>query len=275
MVTYLWIALGGALGSVSPASIAIAMIRLTGPQFPWGTILINISGSFIIGLFGTLTGADGRFGVPADARAFVMVGFCGGFTTFSSFSLQTLDLARDGRFGQALANIGLSLLLCLAAVAAGHYAAAAANGSGVRVHAMGGASISKVVVTILDQPDGAPTLLSIAERLLEVGGGGRLQVLAIRTPPATTIMPTEEVLTADRETEIRAEQDHWARQLKSVLDRWSSQPRTRDIEADWIDVEGDLAPIIREYGSRAEGRGRVARAARGRARQAGLACGAL
>ncbi len=74
-------------------------------QFPWGTILINIVGSFIIGFFGALTASDSRLQVHADARAFVMVGICGGYTTFSSFSLQTLDLFRDGKPGAAVANI--------------------------------------------------------------------------------------------------------------------------------------------------------------------------
>jgi CrcB protein len=119
-MTYLWVGLGSALGGMARHGMTIAMIRLAGPEFPWGTILINVSGSFVIGLFGTITGVDGRVEVPSDARAFVMVGLCGGFTTFSAFSLQTLDLARDGRWGLALANILLSVLLCLAAVAIGH-----------------------------------------------------------------------------------------------------------------------------------------------------------
>jgi CrcB protein len=119
-MTYLWVGLGSALGGMARHWMTIAMIRLAGPEFPWGTILINVSGSFIIGLFASLTGVDGRFEVPSDGRAFVMVGLCGGFTTFSAFSLQTLDLARDGRWGLALANTLLSVLLCLAAVAIGH-----------------------------------------------------------------------------------------------------------------------------------------------------------
>jgi CrcB protein len=127
MIGYLWIGLGGALGSVGRAWLAVTVARITGPQFPWGTILINIVGSFVIGFFGTLTASGSRFPVPADARAFVMIGICGGFTTFSSFSLQTLELARDGRMAQALGNIGLSVTLCLSAVAAGHYGAAAIN----------------------------------------------------------------------------------------------------------------------------------------------------
>lgn len=125
-MTYLWIAIGGALGSVGRAWLALLVARLTGPQFPWGTILINVVGSFVIGLFATLTApAGGRVSVPPDARAFVMVGICGGFTTFSSFSLQTLELARADQYGHALANVALSIVLCLASVAAGYYSGAA------------------------------------------------------------------------------------------------------------------------------------------------------
>ena len=97
-------------------------------SLPLGTIAINISGSFLIGFFGTLTLHNGRFPAPEAARLFVMVGFCGGFTTFSSFSLQTLDLLRGGAWTRALVNIAASLLLCLAAVAAGHVLAAYING---------------------------------------------------------------------------------------------------------------------------------------------------
>jgi CrcB protein len=125
MISYLWIAVGGAAGSVARAWLAFAVARITGPQFPWGTILINVLGSLVIGFFSTLTVSGSRFAVPVDVRAFVMVGICGGFTTFSSFSLQTLELVRDGRMAQALGNIVLSVMLCLAAVAAGHCGAAA------------------------------------------------------------------------------------------------------------------------------------------------------
>jgi protein CrcB len=107
------------------AWLAVTVARITGPQFPWGTILINFTGSFVIGFFGTLTASDSRFAVPVDVRAFVMVAICGGFTTFSSFSLQALELARGGRVAQALGNIALSVVLCLLAVAAGHYGAGA------------------------------------------------------------------------------------------------------------------------------------------------------
>ena len=123
----LWIALGGALGSVARYWIASWALPIS-RHLPWGTIGINIAGSFVIGFFGTLTLEGGRHPAPEWARLFVMVGLCGGFTTFSSFSLQTLDLLRGDAWGRALGNVGLSVLLCLAAVAAGHAAAAQLNG---------------------------------------------------------------------------------------------------------------------------------------------------
>ncbi len=124
---YLAVGLGGALGSVGRAWLGVAVARLTGPEFPWGTILINIIGSFVIGFFGAATTGGGRFAVPAELRAFVMLGLCGGFTTFSSFSLQTLDLVRSGRPAQAAANVALSVVLCLLAVSAGFASGAAAR----------------------------------------------------------------------------------------------------------------------------------------------------
>ena len=124
MLTYFLVALGGAIGSVARLWLSVYVATLLGLTFPWGTILINVSGSLVIGFFGTLTGPDGRIAVPLNTRAFVMVGLCGGFTTFSAFSLQTLVLARDGRLFHAGANIVLSVVLCLAAVALGHWLAA-------------------------------------------------------------------------------------------------------------------------------------------------------
>ncbi|MBP0446569.1 fluoride efflux transporter CrcB [Roseomonas sp. SSH11] len=117
MRTYLWIALGGALGSLARAWGSALALRLAGAGFPWGTIAINVTGSFVIGAFAAFSM---RSGAHPDLRAFVMVGLCGGFTTFSAFSLQTLELLQDGRMLSALANVALSVLLCLGAAAAGH-----------------------------------------------------------------------------------------------------------------------------------------------------------
>ncbi len=132
MAQTLWIAAGGALGSVARYWLAVWALPLS-QRLPWGTIGINVAGSFLIGFFGTLTLAGGRHPAPEWLRLFVMVGICGGFTTFSSFSLQTLDLLRADAWGRALANVGVSVLLCLASVAAGHHAAAELNGGAVQV----------------------------------------------------------------------------------------------------------------------------------------------
>jgi CrcB protein len=99
-----------------------------GETFPWGTLLVNVAGSFVIGFFATVTGPDGRYLVGTEARQFVMVGFCGGYTTFSSFALQTLMLAAAGQPVRAAANVAASLALCLAGVWLGHRAATAING---------------------------------------------------------------------------------------------------------------------------------------------------
>ena len=123
MWTYFWVALGGAIGSVARLWLSVQVGLATGLGFPWGTILVNIIGSLVIGFVATLTGPNGRVVVPIEAQAFVMVGLCGGFTTFSAFSLQTLELARDGRLLYAGANIMLSVVLCLTAVAIGDWLA--------------------------------------------------------------------------------------------------------------------------------------------------------
>ena len=126
--TYLWIAIGGALGSMARFWMTNAVAAITGPRFPWGTIAINVIGSFVIGLVAFMAEPVGRISMSFDIRAFILVGICGGYTTFSSFSLQTFELARTGHWFEAGANIGLSVVLCLVAVWAG-YAAAAVLGT--------------------------------------------------------------------------------------------------------------------------------------------------
>ncbi|THD78591.1 MAG: fluoride efflux transporter CrcB [Phenylobacterium sp.] len=119
-MTYLWIAIGGAMGSMARYACGDLAARAWGEAFPWGTLLINILGSFVIGVFATLTGPDGRWLVPLDARLFVTVGLCGGYTTFSSFSLQTLNLIRNGDGVAAVGNVVGSVVLCLLGVWAGY-----------------------------------------------------------------------------------------------------------------------------------------------------------
>jgi CrcB protein len=124
---YLWVAVGGAIGSVARYALANAMTLAVGAAFPWGTLLINIIGSFVISFFGVLTGMNARFPMPAEARIFVTVGLCGGFTTFSAFSLQTVELARTGHPVRAVLYVAASAALCIIACAAGYASAATLN----------------------------------------------------------------------------------------------------------------------------------------------------
>lgn len=127
MITYLWVAVGGALGSIARFGLSSLIANAFGQTFPWGTMAANVSGSLVIGFFATLTGPDGRLLVPGDVRQFVIVGLCGGYTTFSSFSWQTLTLAADGEYLRAGLNVLGSVALCLTAVWLGFMAGGAIN----------------------------------------------------------------------------------------------------------------------------------------------------
>ena len=122
---YLVVALGSALGGVLRYACTLLAAAWLGEALPWGTILINAVGSFVIGGFAAATGPDARWPASVALRTFVMVGLCGGYTTFSSFSLQTVELLQRGDLVGAGANVGLSVALCLAAVWLGHAGGAA------------------------------------------------------------------------------------------------------------------------------------------------------
>lgn len=127
MLAYLWIALGGALGSVARYAVSEAIGHVAPSGFPWGTLLVNATGSFVIGVFAALATPDGPWAVSPNARLFVAIGICGGYTTFSSFSLQSLNLMREGAMGPALVYIAASVVLCLAGVWLGFAAGALAR----------------------------------------------------------------------------------------------------------------------------------------------------
>lgn len=112
----LWIGCGGAIGTMLRFWISGVVAQAVGERFPVGTLVINVTGSFVIGLFASVTAPQGRLMVPSLGRQFFMIGICGGYTTFSSFSLQTLNLAREGQWAYATLNVVLSVLLCLAGV---------------------------------------------------------------------------------------------------------------------------------------------------------------
>ena len=125
-MNYVWVAVGSALGGMARYWCSGFVARLFGEWFPWGTLIVNVCGSFVIGVFAALSAAEGPFLIPPEMRIFVMVGICGGYTTFSSFSLQTFALWREGEWFWAGANSVLSFVLCLLAVWLGYAAVAAA-----------------------------------------------------------------------------------------------------------------------------------------------------
>jgi CrcB protein len=129
MLAYLWVAIGGALGSVARYGIGDVVSHKFGETFPWGTLVVNLTGSIVIGFFGALTGAEGR--LSPESRVFAtqlfMTGICGGYTTFSSFSLQTLNLLRNGQWLYASGNVLFSVLLCMIGVWLGFAAGSTLN----------------------------------------------------------------------------------------------------------------------------------------------------
>jgi len=125
MILYLWIFLGAGLGGVARFALSGLVAHHFGESFPWGTLIINATGSFVIGFFATLTAPGGQLEASPAARLFVMTGILGGYTTYSAFSLQTLDLARGGQWLYAGAYTGGTLVLCFAAVWLGHVCALA------------------------------------------------------------------------------------------------------------------------------------------------------
>lgn len=119
------VAAGGALGSVARYLVGVASTRAFGIAFPWGTLIVNVAGSFLIGVFIEL------FALKADlsqeARVFLTVGLCGGFTTFSAFSLDAWVLIERGQWWQATAYVAGSVLLSVGALVAGVWVVRAAG----------------------------------------------------------------------------------------------------------------------------------------------------
>lgn len=127
MAIYLWIGLGSALGGMARYWSSGLVAVQFGESFPFGTLFVNVLGSFLIGVIATLTAPDGRLFVGTEMRQFLMLGILGGYTTFSSFSVETLELMRGGEWFRAGALVILSVALCLLAVWLGHAAAVVFN----------------------------------------------------------------------------------------------------------------------------------------------------
>ena len=113
-MTPLLVALGGAVGAVLRYWVSMAVQRSLGPEFPWGTLAVNVSGCFVMGLVAAV--ADRQGYLTQGARLFLVVGGLGGFTTFSAFANETVSAARAGATAVGILNVAASVVLCLAAV---------------------------------------------------------------------------------------------------------------------------------------------------------------
>ena len=121
MINIFAVALGGAVGALSRYGLVLAMARLGASSFPWATLTANVGGSFLIGLIWTLLEQKSLLDSPW--RALLVVGLLGGFTTFSSFSLETLTLMQQMKWGAVVGNVGMNVVGCLVAVGAGVWVA--------------------------------------------------------------------------------------------------------------------------------------------------------
>lgn len=127
-MTYFWVAVGSAIGGVGRYWCGVLIANRFGEAFPWGTLFVNVTGSFAIGIVAAIgTGFERPWFPDHHVRAFIVVGICGGYTTFSAFSLQTLTLLQEGAWAHALGNVVLSVVLCLVAVWLGYLTGIAFN----------------------------------------------------------------------------------------------------------------------------------------------------
>ncbi len=235
MIAYLSVALGSALGGVARYGFGLAAARLWGETFPWGTIIINVVGSFVIGLFAALTLPSGPLPAGPNLRAFVMVGLCGGFTTFSSFSLQTFALARDGSWIGAAANVLLSVALCLVAVTLGHVAA-----ERIGVLRSEASSMSRHIVAVLDRTETARPVLAAAALAADRLGTARIAALHVRPDAEDGFMPTEEVTSERRGHQAAVQAARQAADLHGIFEAW----RRTSGQGEWRDRTGGMAQIM-------------------------------
>lgn len=120
MQATIWIAVGSAIGGAARYWVLTLVTRIGGGSFPWGTLAVNVTGSMLIGVFAAVVAPQGGFVADSASRQFVTLGLLGGFTTFSAFSLQTLQLLHSGHLAGAGANIAVSVAACLLGVWVGH-----------------------------------------------------------------------------------------------------------------------------------------------------------
>jgi protein CrcB len=243
LIPYFWVAAGSALGGMGRYGFGLLAARLWGEAFPWGTIAINVMGSFVIGFFAALTMPDGVLPANANLRTFVMVGICGGFTTFSAFSLQTFSLARDGNWFGVVGNVALSVVLCLLAVTLGQVAADRIGAARTEATTM-----PRAILAFLDRVETAPSVLAASRFAADRLGPAQIEALHVRHDSLTGFMPTEDVMTGARRREIDGEAARQSAELQGILEAW----RQRGGTGTWRETTGETARVIADNAANAD-----------------------
>lgn len=260
MLTTLWVAVGGVIGTLARYWIALWMVPAS-RNLPWGTLLINVVGSFLISFVGTLTAEHGRYPTPEMWRVAFAVGICGGFTTFSSFSLQTLDLVRAGALGRALLYIGLSVVLCLTAVTLGFLGATAINGGvfpaptaarNEEARPLPGdiALADPTVLAVLAERDGADACLNAAASAARGLAHPTVTGLHVRVDPMRDMLPTEEMLLPAQERAMALEAQQEGEFLHDAFARFSAA-LDPPVATTWLDVADGADATVTALGSQA------------------------
>jgi nucleotide-binding universal stress UspA family protein len=137
-------------------------------------------------------------------------------------------------------------------VTAGYASGTALNGGIAKPQAFRAKDVGHVVLAVLDRPETVRGVLSGAARLLEFGGGGRVEALAVRTPPVSTLMVADQAITSTEEAQARASQNAWASEVKSIVDDWDAKAKPTGVETAWIELEGDAGQVVSEHGRRSD-----------------------
>lgn len=114
---YWWIAVGGLAGTFARFGLQGYVQQLSGPSFPWGTFAVNVSGSLVVGFLARF--GSGSAALSPEVRTGLLIGFCGAYTTFSTYSYETVRLLQDGAYARATVYAGGTLVVSLAATLAG------------------------------------------------------------------------------------------------------------------------------------------------------------
>jgi fluoride exporter len=238
------VTIGGGLGSLARYGVTLVSVRLWGEAFPWGTLGINVVGSFVIGIFFTLTLAEGMFPAGANTRLLVITGICGGFTTFSAFSLQTLQLIHEREYGPAFVYVAASVLLCLTAVALGYFLGETAGVSRAAAERIPLLAVAPRLETL-------DACLNAAEQVAPAFKASAIVALHVRNDPSRFVATSEELLTDHEAQRLRLEEQGRAEAMRREVEAWNASPQL-PAKVSFLDLNTDLGAALYDHAANAD-----------------------